>query len=179
MVMQILNYLVQVCHTDILYRSEYCVLYHKIGRHSDRFSVFFQSLPSDSVILDFSFVVFVSPCPRTVRRERKHVLNVQISNIQQPISNLPRYHWIMDTGYWIFTHFHISLSPLRSATEDKFIRANCFMGCSFRSNGWVYLCRKITGESKKRGKCAQTHASEPSPFGTNIDQGKCDVERVG
>ena len=51
--MQILNYLVQVCHTDILYRSEYCVLYHKIGRHADRFSVFFRPLPSDSAMLDF------------------------------------------------------------------------------------------------------------------------------
>ena len=39
MAMQTLNYLVQVCHTDILYRSEYCVLHHKIGRHTDRFKV--------------------------------------------------------------------------------------------------------------------------------------------
>ena len=59
MVMQILNYLVQVCHIDILYRSEYCVLYHKIGRHADRFPVFFRSLPSDSVILDFSLLTAI------------------------------------------------------------------------------------------------------------------------
>ena len=45
-------------------------------------------------------------------------------------------------GYWIFAHFHISLSPFAKAssfakstedkTEDKLIRANGFMGCSFR-----------------------------------------------
>ena len=69
--------------------------------------------------------------------------NVQISNSQQPISNLPRYHWIMDTGYWIldiytFSHFPLPLrraSPFAKATEDKtedkLIRANGFTGCSF------------------------------------------------
>ena len=45
--------------------------------------------------------------------------NVQISNSQQPISNLPRHHWILDTGYWILDIYTFSHFPLPYAERRR------------------------------------------------------------
>ena len=68
-------------------------------------------------------------CPVSLAKEGFcNYLNSQqpISNIQFAPPSLNNGYWILDTGYWIFSHFPL---PLRRAAEDKLIRAKGFMGC--------------------------------------------------